>query len=80
MTKLEQKLIELGYKALSDYNGEISFIKFPTIYTNITITTKNGKYLRSDYGPVARMMPKYSSNMQQTLYILQKDLEVLKNE
>lgn len=78
MTKLEEKLIELGYKALSGYNGEIFFTKFPTRYTNITITTKNGKYLRSDYGTVARMIPKYNSNMQRTIDVLQKDLEVLR--
>lgn len=78
MTKLENKLIELGYKALSGYNGEIFFTKFPTKYTNITIATKNGKYLRSYYGPVARMMPKYNSNMQLTIDVLKNDLEELK--
>ena len=78
MTKLEQKLVELGYKALVGFDGALHFSKFPTKYTIIYFEVKNGKIIKYGWNLTGRTMPKYASNMQKTVYQLQQDLEVLK--
>ena len=76
MTKLEQKLIELGYENIKDYYTKSFGFSF-NIY--ITFNTNN-----KPIGWV-KEMPLYMfteqqdiNNLQQAFNIMQKDLEILK--
>jgi hypothetical protein len=78
MTKLEEKLIELGYDGLYVSLNKVIWYKYPTKFTIIQLTVESGKIIEVEYGERFRKIPKYQTMMEITINQLQKDLEVLK--
>lgn len=81
MTKLEQKLIELGYYLIQDAGETVAASK--TVFvceTDITIRIDENKIVDSWVVSNNRHYPNQTrlNNLQQTFNILQQDLEALK--
>jgi hypothetical protein len=50
MTKLEEKLIELGYDGLYVSLNKVIWYKYPTKFTIIQLTVEGGKIIEVEYG------------------------------
>lgn len=79
MTKLEQKLVELGYEFFG-WNVKIKMYEKRIKYTIINICTKEDKLLYKYCEPINKHIKSQQDidNLQQAFNQLQKDLEVLK--
>lgn len=80
MTKLEEKLLELGYKEEWTYDNIAFYIKCEIDYET-HIFLKNQKIVKSKINVKKHIEEQYQiDNLQQAFNQLQKDLEVLKDE
>ena len=77
MTKLEEKLIELGYKPLLIYPTHY-YTKLVTKYTDICFEVDNGKITKYGYRLLARKIPREQTIIKITINQLQNDLKELK--
>ena len=80
MTKLEQKLIELGYKPFYQSVYYDSFQKRLEVGNcNIIFDIKSQKITTSYFAPMSIYTQQDLDNLQQAFNEMQRDLEVLKN-
>lgn len=80
MTKLEEKLIELGYEFYG-WNVKIKIYKKCIKHTIISISTKENKLLYKYCEPKKIIKTQQDiDNLQQAFDVLQNDLKILKKQ